>query len=270
MKLAFMTFACPDWRFDEVVAAAIRHGYHGVEFRCDAGHLHGVEVAASRKERAAMRDKLHNEHVELCCLATSLRFVFHEAVEELAERAELAADLGCSALRVFCGQPAESIGHEELVARCAHNLRAASDIASHSGVELWLETHDAASRAAVAVAIIHAVNQPNVAINYDNMHPHRAGESLETTVAQLGSLVRHCHFHDSLNRPDQVVIRPLDRGELPMDEMFQALVRMGFDGYLSGEWFDRQYGDDPDEALEAYHRDMVRLAERNGVHLAAR
>ena len=33
MKYAFMTFSCPDWTLDEVLAAAQRYGYDGVELR---------------------------------------------------------------------------------------------------------------------------------------------------------------------------------------------------------------------------------------------
>ena len=267
MKVSFTTFACPDWKFDQVVDAARRHGYHGIEFRCDAMHRHGVEVVASAQRRTEYRHQLDSAGIRPCCLATSLQFISEAAVEQTPSRLELAVDLGCGALRVLCGQPARSLRSGELIDRCAAHLHEVAPLAVQANVEFWLETHDALCHATQCAAVIDAVDHPNVAITYDNIHPYRMGESLEATVAALGSHVRHCHFHDAINAADQVMVKQLDQGEMPMDQMFQALIQMGFDGYLSGEWFADQYGADPDEALAAYHHDMTELARRNGVQL---
>ena len=81
----------------------------------------------------------------------------------------------------------------------------------------------------------------------------------------MTGMIRHTHFHDAPADPQRVIITRLGKGELPMDEMFAALVRMGYDGYISGEWFDQMYGDEPDESLANYHEDMTTLAKRHGV-----
>ena len=47
MKYAFMTFSTPALNLDDVLATAKQYGYDGIEPRLDAGHKHGVEVAAS-------------------------------------------------------------------------------------------------------------------------------------------------------------------------------------------------------------------------------
>jgi sugar phosphate isomerase/epimerase len=182
-------------------------------------------------------------------------------------RIELAVDLGVPALRVLCGSPREELSRPALIGRCAEHLREAADLAAQAGVQLWLETHDRASRAADCAAIVRAADHPALGISYDNMHPYRAGEPLEATLAALGSLVGHCHFHDGLADPAHVVIRPLGLGEMPVDDMFHGLLDLGYDGYLSGEWFDDMYGAEPDQALAAYHRDMVGLLRRHGAKL---
>ena len=48
MKISFMTFACPTYTFDQVVSLALRHGYGGIEFRCDSDHKHGVMVESGK------------------------------------------------------------------------------------------------------------------------------------------------------------------------------------------------------------------------------
>lgn len=267
MKLSFMTFACPTWPLDKVVDAAVRHHYQGIEFRTDATHAHGVEVTANREERGAIRRRLEGEGIAACCLATSLQFANEKTLRDAPARIELAADLGCPALRVFCGPRPEGLTAADLPLRVGDHLRAAADIATQHNVQLWLETHDSFCRAVDAAAAVRRADHPAVGINYDNMHPYRLGEDLEATFAALGDLIRHAHFHDAINKPDVVKILPLGKGELPMDDMFAALARTGYVGYLSGEWFNDMYGPDPDASLEQFKRDMQTLAERHGVKL---
>jgi sugar phosphate isomerase/epimerase len=267
MKLSFMTFACPTWTLPQVIDAAVRHGYRGIEFRCDATHAHGVEVNADAERRRQIRDALDDAGVKPCCLATSLRFAHEAALDEAPARIDLAHDIGCPALRVFCGPIPEGVHEHEMHQRVAKHLREVAAHAQQAGVELWLETHDTFSRAADAAEAVRLADHPSIGINYDNMHPFRKGESLDATFAELTGLIRHTHFHDAIKSPDQVVIKPVGEGELPMDDMFARLAETGFTGYLSGEWFGTMYGPDPDASLERFKRDMETLAARHGVKL---
>ena len=71
MKYAFMTFSTPELSLDDVVAAATQYGYDGVEPRLDAGHGHGVEVAASATKREAIKRTFAESGIVAACLATS-------------------------------------------------------------------------------------------------------------------------------------------------------------------------------------------------------
>src|SRR5690606_11843300 len=101
MKISFMTFACPEYDIKQVLAAATEFGYHGVEFRTDANHSHGVELSAINGERKSIRAALDSEAIEACCLATSLQFATERVMDEVQPRIDLAHDIGCPALRVF-------------------------------------------------------------------------------------------------------------------------------------------------------------------------
>lgn len=267
MKLSFMTFACPTYSVEQVVDTAVRHGYQGVEFRTDAKHAHGVEITADREERKHIRRVLEKNEIEACCLATSLQFATDKVLDELQPRLDLAHDIGCPGLRVFCGPMPAGAKMSDTIEKVGRQLRAAAVLAEQAGVQLWLETHDTMSKAADAAAAVRAANHPAVGMNYDNMHPYRMGEDLETTLAALGTLVRHTHFHDAIGKPDVVMIKPLGKGDLPMDDMFLALKNMGFTGYLSGEWFNEMYGPTPGESLQQFHDDMHTLGERHGVKI---
>ncbi len=262
-----MTFACPDWRFDAMIEAAGRIGYQGIDFRCDAGHNHGVEVTASALRRRELATRLDRARIEAVCLATSLAFLNENVMDEVPARLELAGDLGCAGVRVFTGRLPSGADKEDAHQRAAIRLRQAAEFADEHGVQIWLETQDSVARAIDAADILRRADHPALGLLWDNLHTSRAGENLEATKTALRDYVRHVHLHNGLNRREDFVVTPLDEGQLPMDPMLLALVEIGYEGYLCGEWFGQMYGPDPDHALQSYHLDMTNLMERHHVPL---
>lgn len=267
MKTCFTTFACPDWSLRQIMRAATRHQYHGVELRLDAGHGHGIEAWTSLSERKKFRDQFEKGDLDLPCLATSLQFVAEDITAHAIERVRLASDVRAGALRVFFGPLPEGIPMHEAMRRALPQIREVAEAADTLNIQLWFETHDSLSRGADAAALILAIDRPNVGIAYNNIHPIRRGEPLEATIAHITPMIRHVHLHDGLARPDKVIITPMGLGQMPIEDTFKALTAAGYAGYLSGEWFNEQYGADPDTSLAAFHRDMTELARRNGVTL---
>ena len=263
MKISFTSFTCPDWDIEQIITTAVKHGYHGIEFRIDAGHQHGVETTSSSAQRMEIRDRLQSSGIEPCCLATGIQIIHNNSLSQLPSRIELAAEIGCTGLRVLGGRTTEDIGIDQLIEQAAELLNRAAEIASQSGIELWLETHDNFSRGAHAAAVVRAARHPAIGISYNNIHPIRHGEPLDLTVAAISGLIRHTHFHDGMNNQEQVIITPMGAGQMPIDDTFLALIQIGFDGYLSGEWFHNQYGNEPDDSLAQYHREINKLARKH-------
>ncbi len=267
MKIGFSTFVCPDWSLESILTAAVRYGYHGVEFRCDAGHGHGIEPSLNPDARREIETRLTDSGIEPCCLATGLQFASDWAVEESKSRLELAAELGCPAIRVLCGKVPEDMPMPFVIEKVGQHLRDAAEFAMHIGVKIWIETHDTLSRGSDAAAAVRMAGHPSIGLVYDNLHPFRRGEPLDLTIAAISELVDYVHFHDGLNQPDQVVIKPFGHGELPIVAMMRALERLGFDRYVCGEWFHHMYGRDPDKALKAYYQDIRTLALQEGLRI---
>ncbi|MHB1295141.1 MAG: sugar phosphate isomerase/epimerase family protein [Anaerolineae bacterium] len=259
MKISFMTFACPDYGFDQVIGLGARHGYDGIEFRIDSDHRHGVMVQAPKEARAAYRRRLQDAGLEPCCLATSLQFANEDAVGNTPARLELAADLGCPGLRVFCGPLPAGTAVADAIPRVAERLRQVSDSAQQAGVKLWLETHDSISLGADAGAVVRQVNHPFVRINWDNMHPFRNGEPLAVTWGAIGHYIEHTHFHDSVAKPGAPIITPFFQGGLPVQAMYDLLRDANYAGYYSGEWFGDQMGSDADASLAAHKEGLLAL-----------
>lgn len=255
MNISFMTFACPQWTADEVIAGAVRHGYDGIEWRVDVGHGHGVEIGLPPPERAALRRRMEAAGVATACLATSLRFVTADAVAQTPPLLELAADLAAPGLRVFCGPLPEGMALDEAVQRVGDHLHQVADQAQAVGVGLWLETHDSMNCAALERAA-----HPALAANWDNMHPYFNGEAWEDTQRLLRGRIAHTHFHDALSA-DPATIVPFGEGSLPCAAMLRFLQAEDFTGYLSGEWFNERMGATPDAALSAFIRGIRTLEE---------
>lgn len=240
MKYAFMSFSTPKLTFTEMIEAAARFGYDGIEPRIDSGHAHGVEVAAARDARRAFRVEAGEVGIAIACVATSLRYAdpdeTEQAVDDTRDRIDLAADLGAPAVRVFGGQFPDSLPRDEAVARVAGALGRVAEHAAERDVTLCMETHDAWCDPAHVAAVVQAVNHPAVAVNWDVMHPVRiAGATMEHAFNTLKPWIRHMHVHDALTDVD---LCPIGKGRYDHRTAIRLVQGMDYQGYISGEWIE--------------------------------
>ena len=176
--------------------------------------------------------------------------------------------MGAPGIRIFHGLlPDGMVSLYERRDQVVRQLREVAEIAHTLETEIWIETHDLIPKGADVARLIRDVDRPNVLACYNNLHPIRMGESLEETMAHLGPMIRHVHLHDGLANQEKVIITPVGEGDMPMEETMQALIKIGYVEYLSGEWFHNQYGDLPDDAIELYAHDMRALTHRHGIAL---
>jgi sugar phosphate isomerase/epimerase len=146
----------------------------------------------------------------------------------------------------------EGVSMQQAMEVAAEHLRTVGEVAQGAGIELWLETHDTFSKGKHAGQVVELASHPAVQINYDVMHPLRNGESLDQTFEALNGYIRHAHWHDCLLDPKQVAITRFGEGEMPLVDILRRLDAVGFEGFLSGEWFGDQLGAPPREALTHY------------------
>jgi sugar phosphate isomerase/epimerase len=239
MQYSFMTFSTPQLTLAEVLATARQHGYDGIEPRLDAGHMHGVEVARTAAERAAIRRQVEASGVKLACLATSLTYAdpAKSAAMNAAtiERIDLAGDLGAPVIRVFGGVIPPGITRVAALKLVAESLSRAADHAARRGVTLAMETHDDWCDTLHVAEVMRRVQHPAIAVNWDIMHPVRLGfatiaESFET----LRPWIRHLHVHDGVGK--DISMKPIGSGEIDHRAAVRLLLEAGYAGFLSGEW----------------------------------
>ncbi len=268
MNIAYSTFACPEWSLKQVLSHAIANRYQGVEFRCDAQHQHGVEVWTSAKERNAIRKQIEKSDLKTACVATGIQLTKEETVVRVIERVKLAAELEADGVRIFCGPLPDGVRSlDEIMGLLCDQLKQICEAAALMGTRVFLETYDTLSTGADMARVLKAVNHPVLSACYNNLHPIRAGEPLGITLTHLKGRIGFVHFHDGLKRADQVVICPMGKGEMPMEETLRSLVKIGYNGFLCGEWFYDQYGKDPKDTVELFADEMRSLTARNGLVL---
>ncbi len=75
-KLAFTTLACPDWSVPQVIDAARRYGYDGVELRLIDGEI--IDPAMPREERQRVGRLFADAGLPIVCVDTSIRLAAAE------------------------------------------------------------------------------------------------------------------------------------------------------------------------------------------------
>jgi sugar phosphate isomerase/epimerase len=266
-RLAFLSSTCPEWTFEQMVDAALKYGYEGVDLRVEWGHNHGLELESTADARRDARDYAAAQNVQISCIAIGTRFARatagerNAAVEEVRRYAELAADLGVPILRVFGGNLPEGHTMAELRPATAEALGRAAEAAAPFAVTPCLETHDQHNDPADVAWIVEQAGHGNLGVVWHPSHHLRLGVSVDDAYARIRPWLRHLHLQDWPKegvapgaRPDFV---PIGEGDGHLARVFDRLEQDRFDGYASLEWIIKRNAElDPDLYLAAAARQL--------------
>jgi fatty-acyl-CoA synthase len=262
MRFAFSTLGCPAWSVDQVIAAAVRMGYDGVEWRLLDGNV--IDPVTDRRQMEHAVKECRTRGIAVCALDTSCRFNLRAPsdrgvqVTSLLRWIELAHAVEVPLLRVFGGanqtgeDPTPSDG--DVNGWVVAALRAAAPAAEAAGVTVALETHDAFSSARRTAAVLREVASTHVGALWDSHHPYRVGETPEEVVDALDSHLVHVHVKDARRREPgsanwELVM--LGEGEVPVREQLASLARRQYSGWICVEWEKKWHPElaDPEVAL---------------------
>lgn len=244
MKTSFSTLACPDWTLSEVLAAAAKYGYDGVELRVisrelDLWNLPEFKSSALPTTRAVVEDR------GLVIAAIGSSACFHSSEAHERERnfdsalrmAEVAAGLGAPAIRVFGDRIQPGSGREKTAAWIADSLTKLATKLKPDGVQVWLETHGDFTTAADISEVIAQINEAEIGIIWDPANAFEQRNEPPFILPSLASRIRHVHLkdltYDAQGSPHYVLT---GEGKFPFNTMLAALASMGFNGFVSFEW----------------------------------
>jgi sugar phosphate isomerase/epimerase len=270
MKIAYSTLACPDWKLEQAVEAALRYGYEGLELRLLDGELLTPDLDS--RERRRVRSVCAEAGLPIICVDTSLciaqpNSAARSKLMQDGERfLEMAAEWGAAIIRVFGGPPA---GTSAEVARVAavETLAPLAERAAALGLAVALETHDAFSSGADAAHILEKIPGSGVGVVWDLLNSYCTGEAINDTLASLRKWLLHVHIKDGKHPAapgEDWSLTLLGEGEFPMRQALALLHEVGYEGWLSVEWEKKWLPDlaEPDVALPQ-HASVLReyLAE---------
>ncbi len=262
MKLAFTTLACPNWSLDQVIEAAQRSRYNGLEFRLLNGDV--LLPTIDRATRAHIHSRCMDAGLKIICVDTSVRIATVDPDGRAAQISdgmaflEIAAEWESPFIRVFGG---ETQGVDALQAKTAaiECLTTLSQRGRELGVTVLLETHDAFSSSSAVMDILNQV--PDAGALWDTLHPYRVGEQPAETAARLGDRCQHVHIKDGRRTlGEQWELTLLGEGDVPIPEILSVLRERNYEGWLSVEWEKKWHPEIPEPEI-ALPQHAERLAQ---------
>ncbi len=260
VRLAFLSSTCPEWTFEQMVDAAVKHGYEGVDLRVEWGHNHGLELESTADQRRDARAYAAAQDVMISCLAIGARFARataeerEVAVDQVRRYAELASDLGSPFLRVFGGNLPPGQTMADLRPATAEALGRAAEASAPFGVTPCLETHDQHNDPADVAWIVEHAGSGNVGVVWHPAHHLRLGIPVDDAYARLRPWVRHLHLQDwpkgGLAAGERAGFLPIGEGDGHLARVFELLERDNFEGYAANEWIIKRHAElDPEQYL---------------------
>jgi sugar phosphate isomerase/epimerase len=246
MRPGFMSSVCPDRTLAQLIAAAEKYGYEGLEFRVDWDHKHGVELSASQDDLAAAQGMLEDSGIEATCIATGVQLNSTDAAEHKKEQEslkrhiELAQGVGARYLRVFGDPvPEEEADRDKALSLAAESCAAVDEHAGQHNAKVLIETHTN-MRADWARRIVEDSGATNVGVLWHIGHHVSRGQSVDEAFGHIKGHIDHLHFNTS----EGGKVTDADN-----QRTFDLMKPDGYEGFFSVEVINP----DDSEAVLAHH-----------------
>ena len=241
MKLCFSTIGCPDWRFADIVSAAKDLGYSAIEIRGIEGEIYAPAIKELTDDFPRTKELLDRTGIKIAMLTSGAALADHsvkgKSVDEAKAYIDLAAKVGAEFVRVMStDKPYFDGGDIEL---CKKQFEEVVKYADGSGVTPLMETNGLFIDTALLSRFLEEVGGCGGAL-WDVHHPYRFNdESVDTTIANLGSKIKYVHLKDSVIEKGKVSYRMMGYGDVPVKEAVAALRYNAYPGYYTLEWVKR-------------------------------
>jgi sugar phosphate isomerase/epimerase len=244
LRRCFSTLGCVDLSFPQICELAGEFGIPGIELRGIGGRMDLPAYCAEQKLTPADMNALCRQHrTRLIVGGSSVKLVSatEKDREELLDFGEWEQALRMPYIRVFGGGTWGNALTDSDFRRAVEfvNWWRRERNARGWTVDLLLETHDAFSASEPCLVLNQRLEQP-LNLIWDSHHTWRVGgEPPDSTWQKIGTLVRHVHIKDSVDRPSArhpyTYVLPGD-GQMPLCEVMALLAKAEFGGFVSLEW----------------------------------
>ncbi|HSE26068.1 MAG TPA: sugar phosphate isomerase/epimerase family protein [Pyrinomonadaceae bacterium] len=203
---------------------------------------------------------------------------YQQIKQQCHELCSIAAQINCPYVVVVPGRlPASGANETEIKTESVRVLNQLADIAAAYNVSLafeFLGQKDCSVQTlAQANEIVKAVDRQNVGLIIDSFHFYAGGSSIDMIESVAPDSIYVFHLNDSEDRPreeleDRHRLYP-GSGILPLNEMFRAFRRIGYDRVASIEIFRPEYWDmDPIRVARAARLAATGVMEKSAAVVA--
>ncbi|MEE1197980.1 MAG: AMP-binding protein [Acutalibacteraceae bacterium] len=239
MKLSFSTKGWHGNSFDEFCEIAQDLNFKGIE-------LHNIYNPLFTEKDGAFYDyaanatvrKLYEMKLSLPCIDTVCnpcdKSKRGETIGEITKCMQIAKNLHIPYVRIraISDDSVESVS--EIMSDVISEILPKAE---QSGITILVETCGVYCDTAALRDLLERFASDNLAALWDMYSTYFCGnETADTTIKNLGAYVRHVHIKDAVKKGDATEFCLLGEGELPINEMMNALRSVNFDEFISLEW----------------------------------
>jgi protein FrlC len=249
MKLAFNTFVyssfplwAPAYPLEEAIKRLARIGYDGIEIGAAAPHAFPAYTGPER--RREIKRLLDDNNLVVSGMlpapgggpgynvCSPLPEERRAAIEQYKDVAQLCADLGGKTLQYVAGWVVYGTEWQQAFEWSREALVEIGQAAADLGMTVVIEQNAAdgslLERADDGIAMMRAVDAPNVKLMFDTFHAMYRNEVPSDYVYRMGKDLRYVHLADT----DRLAP---GQGGGDFVGLVQALKDIGYDGFLSME-----------------------------------
>ena len=235
MKLSFSIkgWNCRD--FDEYIYNAKEYGFAGIELTDLANTGFADKGGAFDKYNStATSKKLYEAGISLPCMDSSCDISSDDTdkmIKELEFCVDVAKTMKIPYIRVYARDALVSVD------KVVSNMKTLLPIAEQEGIVLLVETMGFFANTDNLRELLGSFACDSVGALWDVYHTCIiAGEKAEKCIQNLGASVKHVHIKDAYKDGDRVEYTLMGEGNLPFNEVMNALRSVNYDGFMSLEW----------------------------------
>jgi protein FrlC len=267
----------PAYTLDETIKRLARMGYDGIEIGAGAPHAYPPHLTPER--RREVRELLDKHGLELSSMlpapsggpgnnpASPVVEERRATVAHYKDLIELTAEWGGRTLIYLPGWRIFGTTRRQAWAWSREALTEIADHAGEHGVTMVIEptSHDTnmCESGYDAIELMEDVGSPNVKLMFDSFHVLYRREIISDYVYEMGENLAHIHISDN----DRL---PPGEGYGDFDGMMDALLDVGYDGWLTMETGFHQRGIEVDKDARVSLAFLRDLLERKTQERAAR
>ena len=239
MKLSFSTKGWHNKSFDEFCDIAVNMNFKGIELHNIYNPIFTEKDGAFYNHAANVTlRKLYEKKLNLPCIDTICNPCDvnkrEEAIAEITKCIDIAKNLHIPNVRI---RAISDNTVEEVSDILSDVIKEILPIAEAKGITILVETRGVYCNTAALRDLLERFASDNLAALWDMYSTYFVGnESADTTIKNLGAYVKHVHIKDAVKSNDNIEFVLMGEGELPVDQMMNALRSVNYDEFVSLEW----------------------------------